>query len=62
MAEVKVEDVVQNSVEAEATNENDSAPPDQAEGVWDEERIQEALDRLKEMYIQVSTPLNYPDL
>jgi hypothetical protein len=59
MAEIKVEDVAQHTVEAEATNEKGSGVADQAEDVWDEERIQGALDRLKEMYIQVSTPPHY---
>jgi hypothetical protein len=60
MPEIKVEDVAQDSVEAEAANENGTAAADQAEDVWDEERIQGALDRLKEMYIQVSTSPHYP--
>jgi len=53
MAEIKVEDVAQDSVRTETVNENDTAPADPAEDVWDEERLEKAMDTLKEMYIQV---------
>lgn len=56
MAEIKVEDVAQDSIKTETVNENDNAPADPAEDVWDEERLEKAMDTLKEMYIQVSMP------
>lgn len=59
MEEIKVEHIVQDGARSETANENDTAPIDQAEVVWDEERILAALDRLKEMYIQVSIPPDY---
>lgn len=56
MAEIKVEDVAQDSVKTETVNENDIVPADPAEDVWDEERLEKAMDTLKEMYIQVRAP------
>ena len=59
MAEIKVEDVTQDSVGTETVNENDTAAADPAEDVWDEERLEKAMDTLKEMYIQVCMPSYY---
>lgn len=56
MAEIKVEELAQDSVRTETVNENDAAPADPAEDVWDEERLEKAMDTLKEMYIQVRSP------
>jgi hypothetical protein len=53
MAEIKVEDVAQDSAKTETVNESDTAPADPAEDVWDEERLEKAMETLKEMYIQV---------
>lgn len=59
MAEIKVEDVAQDKVGAETVPEDGTAAADQAEDAWDEERLERAMDTLKEMYIQVRAP-SYP--
>lgn len=56
MAEIKLEDVAHDSVKTETVNEYDNATADPAEDVWDEERLEKAMDTLKEMYIQVRAP------
>jgi hypothetical protein len=53
MAEIKVEDVAQDKVEAETVPEDGGAATEEAEDAWDEERLEKAMDTLKEMYIQV---------
>jgi hypothetical protein len=58
MAEIKVEDVAQDKVREETVPEDGAAAEDQAEDVWDEERLESAMDTLKEMYIQVSAPFH----
>ena len=55
MAEIKVEDVSRDKVGAESDG---TARVDQAEDVWDEERLEKAMDTLKEIYIQVCTTSN----
>lgn len=60
MPEIKMEDVglkggTTGSVEEKTMAETDNNPED----TWDEERLQKALDTLKEMYIQVITPHFY---
>lgn len=53
MAEIKVEDVAQDKAEAETVPEDGGAAAEEAEDAWDEERLEKAMDTLKEMYIQV---------
>jgi hypothetical protein len=53
MAEIKVEDVAPDKVEVETVPEDGGAAAQQAEDTWDEERLEKAMDTLKEMYIQV---------
>ncbi len=51
-----MEDVSQDRVGAETVPEDGTVAADQAEDVWDEERLEKAIDTLKEMYIQVRAP------
>lgn len=60
MPEIKMEDAsleggATGPVEEQITAEADNNPED----TWDEERLQKALDTLKEMYIQVTSPHFY---
>ena len=53
MPDIKMEDVSQDGDKPAANGEEHAAQSDKAEDVWDEERLQGALDTLKEIYIQV---------
>jgi hypothetical protein len=54
MAEIKMEDLRQGRETMEALSQAEVAQADRPEDVWDEQRLQDALNTLKEMYIQVS--------
>jgi len=54
MADIKMEDIAQENVGPETAPEDGTAAADQTEDIWDEERLEKAMDTLKEMYIQVS--------
>jgi hypothetical protein len=59
MPEIKMEDVALEGGVTGPVNEQTTAEADNPEDTWNEERLQKALDTLKEMYIQVTTPHFY---
>jgi hypothetical protein len=55
MPDVKMEDVATGDEVTMGVLEQTATETDNPEDIWDEERLQKALDTLKEMYIQVRT-------
>jgi hypothetical protein len=60
MPEIKMEDATLEGGVTGPVDEQTTVEADNPEDTWDEERLQKALDTLKEMYIQVTTPHFYP--